>query len=176
MEKIFEINFFYIGIQEKESKKFDYYDLIKPGVAVLFGENKNYIIYYQINKKTVQSTSFEEISIEEDLLSQITKFFLSKYNLQEVSLVEGLVKCSYEEDEDGLYDYCKEKGGRVFFKNPNTLIDLGANIFLIKQTVEGDFKINKFNLIFDDKILSLKEINSGYFDLNNEQVVYWKKT
>ena len=37
MEKIFEINFFYIGIQEKESKKFDYYDLIKPGVAVLFG-------------------------------------------------------------------------------------------------------------------------------------------
>ena len=67
--------------------------VIKPGVAVLFGENKNYIIYYQINKKTVQSTSFEEISIEEDLLSQITKFFLSKYNLQEVSLVEGLVKC-----------------------------------------------------------------------------------
>ena len=73
MEKISEINFFYIGIQEKESKKFDYYDLIKPGVAVLFGENKNYIIYYQINQKTVQSTSFEEISIEEDLLSQITK-------------------------------------------------------------------------------------------------------
>ena len=83
-------------------------------MAVLFGENKNYIIYYQINKKTVQSTSFEEISIEEDLLSQITKFFIKKYNLQEVSLVEGLMKCSYEEDEDGLYDYCKEKGGRVF--------------------------------------------------------------
>ncbi len=176
MEKISEINFFYIGIQEKESKKFDYYDLIKPGAAVLFGEYKNYIIYYQINKKTLRSTSFIEISIEEDLLSQITKFFLTKYNLQEVSLVEGLLKCSYEEDEDGLYEYCKEKGGRVFFKNPNKLIDLDAKIFLVKQTVKGDFNINEFNLFFDDKILSLKELNSGYFDLNNEQVVYWKKT
>ena len=46
MEKIYEINVFYIGIQEKESKKFDYYDLIQPDVAVLFGENKNYNAIY----------------------------------------------------------------------------------------------------------------------------------
>ena len=86
--RISEINFLTLEYKKK-SQKFDYYDLIKP-VAVLFGENKNYIIYYQINKKS-SIYSFEEISIEEDLLSQLQ--VVKKYNLQEVSLVEGLMKC-----------------------------------------------------------------------------------
>ena len=175
MEKIYEINFFNVGIQGEESKKFDYYDLIKPGVSVLFGEKKNYIIYYKINEKTIQSSRIEEISIELDWITKITNFFVTEYNLQDITLLEGLLKCSYEEDDDGLYDYCKDKGGRVFFKNPNESIDIDISIFVVKQSVKGNFHLYKSNLFYENNSLNLKELNSGYFDLNSEQVVCWRK-
>lgn len=172
-EKIYEIIFLNFGIV-KQSKKFDYYDLIQPGVSILFGENKNYIIYYN-NSNTIESSQIEEISNTEDYLIVLTKFFVKQYNFKDLTLVEGLLKCIIEEDEDGLYDYCKEQGGAVFFKNPNSLIELENNIFVVKQKVECDFYVHKLNLFFNDDSLRLEELNSGYFDLYNEQVVYWKK-
>ena len=91
---------------------------------MLFGKIK--LHHLLSNKKKTFNYKFWKSYWRRLLLNY--KVFLKKYNLQEAWLAS--LKMHYEEDEDGLYDYCKEKGWKV---KKLIIIDLGANIFIIKQ-------------------------------------------
>lgn len=76
-ENIYEIVFLALGFSVQEQGD-DYYDLLRPGVAVLLGENNNIIIYYRINENFIETFFVEKNSIE-DLKPNISKY-LNKIN------------------------------------------------------------------------------------------------
>ena len=60
-ENIYEIVFLALGFSV-QGQGDDYYDLLRPGVAVLLGENSNIVIYYRINESFIETLTVEKNS------------------------------------------------------------------------------------------------------------------
>tara|TARA_B110000003_G_C16423988_1_gene447369 strand:+ start:113 stop:640 length:528 start_codon:yes stop_codon:yes gene_type:complete len=175
MEIIYSISFFNIGRNDHHVGK-DYFDLVKPGVAVLFGENHNYICFYKTQKSDSNIEEIQKITTSEDWISLVSKFFKKSISDQDELLIKCLIKSAEDEDEDGFFEFIEKNGGKVVFGNPNLIIQEDLDIYIVKQqTNSGKFSINEERINIDGYLVNLKELSSGLFDENHEIVVYWKR-
>ena len=171
-EIILEIVFLALGFSV-QGQGDDYYDLLRPGVAILLGENTNIIIYYRINENFIETFTVEKSSNEKDVKPNVSKYLNKINGIEKKHLVYGLVTCALEQDSDGLYEYIKKHGGEVLFDNPNNQVDPSAEVFLVRQSIEGDFFVDETKLYFDGRVIDLDQITVGHFDIENENVIYW---
>ena len=179
METIYTISFLNIGRFEKSVGQ-DFFDQVKPGVAVLFGEDHNYICYYHTQIDNSDIEKIEKIDDFEEWIPLVSKFFKNSYGIEDELLLESLIKSADEEDEDGCFEYIENNGGEVVFDNPNSIIQENLDIYIVKQQVScietgGKYSTNEKQFNIDGNMISLKELSSGFFDDNHEVVVYWKK-
>ena len=174
-ENIHEIVFLALGFSV-QGQGDDYYDLLRPGVAILLGENSNIIIYYRINENFIETFTVEKSSNEKDVKPNVSKYLNKINGIEKKHLVYGLVTCALEQDSDGLYEYIKKDGGEVLFDNPNNQVDPSAEVFLVRQSIEGDFFADETKLYFDECAIDLDKITAGHFDVENENVIYWRRS
>ena len=173
MEKIDRINFLNIGFVDGNGEFFDH---LKPGgVAILFGEENNFICYYKNDEKIQSIEKVEKIDAFDDFNKIVSDYFNNAFDIEDKFLVEGLVKCTDEEDDYGLYDYIEKHGGEVFFEKPNSEVFQNVHIFFVKQQAEGEFQYDQNKLFIGNNEIVLKDLSSGHFDDNDEVVVFWKK-
>ena len=174
-ENIYEIVFLALGFSVQGQGDY-YYDLLRPGVAILFGEDSNIIIYYRINENFIETFRVEKNSNEEDVKPNVSKYLNKINGIEKKHLVYGLVTCALEQDSDGLYEYIKKHGGEVLFDNPNNQVDPSAEVFLVRQSIEGDFIVDETKLYFDERMIDLDKITVGHFDVENENVIYLRRS
>ena len=67
----------------------------------------------------------------------------------------------------------KKHGGEVLFDNPNNQVDPSAEVFLVRQSIEGFFFVDETKLYFDGRVIDLDQITVGHFDIEDENVIYW---
>lgn len=172
MEPIDRISFFNIG-QVKEIDESDYFDNLMPGVAVLFGEENNFICLYQTDTQHPKVEKVQKVDAFDDWESIVSLFFVENYNVGE-ALAHSLIKSADEEDEDGFYEYLENHGGEVVFDNPNDTISEKIEFFMVKQMQEGEFETNGSFISIGSDQVQLTDLSSGDFSENHEVVVFWK--
>mgnify|MGYP000318340611 CR=1 FL=1 len=167
--EINQICFFNIGFADKISD--DYFDLLGTGVGVLYGENECVLIKYYKDKKA----TFEIIDyLKKDWWLSASDFIINenKYKV-DIKLVEGLLQCAENEDEDGLYDYMQENQGQVVFDDPkNETKEIG--FYCIKQKTEDFFEFKKNKLFLNENELKIDDL-AGLLDDLNFLMIFWSK-
>ena len=172
MEKIDRISFFNMGVNDKSGS--DFFDTLKPGIVVLFGEEKNFIGEYDTKNDNSKIINIKTLDAFDDYVKLASEFFISNYGIKDELLMESLVKSADEEDQDGFYEYLEKNKGEVIFGNPNDKINDEVKIYMVKQMAEGNFECDGEKILIDNSSHELKDLGSGYFDDNHEIVVYLK--
>ena len=72
MEKIDRISFFNLGKFVKNGD--DYFDSLEPGVAVLFGEDNNYVCYYNLDSDSTIIDKVEKLDAFDDWIDPVSDF------------------------------------------------------------------------------------------------------
>ena len=167
MENINRISFFNLGNTFVNSEGSDYYEIIHPGIAVMLGNDNNFILYYSEGNVS----KIETMDAIEDWYETVARYFIKKYNLEtKAEFLSGLLACADNEDEDGLYDHMQETGGQVMFDSPNNEIDPNIGLFIVKQHGDaqtlGDasMKTNGSKLYVNENVIDLNELSVGHFD------------
>ena len=176
MENINRISFFNLGNTFVNSEGNDYYEIINPGIAVMLGNDNNFILYYSEGSVS----KIETMSAIEEWYEAVATYFIEKYNLEtKIEFLSGLLACADNEDEDGLYDHMQETGGQVMFDSPNNEIDPNIGLFIVKQHGDaqtlGDasMKTEGSKLHINENVIDLKELSVGYFDNYQEPLLIY---
>ena len=177
METITNIAFYNTGNTFTNSTGDDYYDIIRPGIAILSADDSTYILYYdgsEVTKIDKKEEGYYDWSKE-------AAEFLIKKNKYETSkeFLSGLLMCADNEDEDGLYDFMQENGGEVVFDSPNNEINSDIGIFVIKQigeaqsTEDVSIKTDGSTLFINDETIELNQLSSGHFDIYQDPILVY---
>ena len=172
MENINRISFFNLGDTFLKSDGDDYYDIIKPGIAVMCGENHNYICYYDKSKVV----KIQKMLLTDEWYESAGKYLIETRKIEiDSKFISGLLNCADNEDEDGLYEYLEEMEEQVVFTSPNNKIDAEIGIFIVKQ--HGDenslMKTDGTKLYLNNQIIELLNLSVGHFNtLQDPLLVY----
>ena len=176
MENINRISFFNLGDTFVNNEGNDYYEIINPGIAVMLGDDNNFILYYSEGSVN----EIEKMSAIEDWYETVATYLIGKFNLETKSeFLSGLLACADNEDEDGLYDHMQETGGQVMFDTPNNEIDINIGLFIVKQHGDaqtlGDvsMKTDGLKLHVNENAIDLKELSVGHFDNYQEPLLIY---
>ena len=101
MESIDRVSFFNIG-NASDGEGTDFFDFLKPGVAILFGEDNNFICFYEIGSANSKISKIEKIDAFDEWIPSVSNFLKKSYNLDYDILLQSLLKSADEEDEDGF--------------------------------------------------------------------------
>ena len=117
MNSIHDFRFFVIPTDVDEVDEYtDAIDMIVPQARLILlrdSENENAIAFLPASQE-LKSEDEPEVYFNQTRV--VIQGVLEKAGFKfDKELIEGLLICADDEDEDGLYDYCEAEGGEVVF-------------------------------------------------------------
>tara|TARA_A100001011_G_C14275083_1_gene828807 strand:- start:1112 stop:1618 length:507 start_codon:yes stop_codon:yes gene_type:complete len=165
--KINQISFFNIGVSKKKQQ--DFYDVLKPGIAVLSGDYEYALIKFtnenDLSEIKIFNHNLDWWDLATNHLIKINKFKVNK------KFLSGLLQCADQEDQDGLYEFANNKNKFVKFEKNSNNNSKNIDLFCIKQSIEDNFSFYDNYLIKDGKKINIKKI-FGSFDKYESLIVY----
>ena len=154
---ISRITYFNIGNSADEGQ--DFFDVLKPGFAIFYGEEEIALVKFQsLNKSYKLEIKPDDYEWWEDAAKHVME--VNKFDTS-INFLAGLIKSTDQEDNDGMIDFNNEDIQLTFgYDNVNSeLFDVG--LFCMKQEakVRNFPKQNKLILENDKIILGKDKIN-----------------
>ena len=151
--KISRITYFNIGNSSEEGQ--DFFDVLKAGFAIFYGEDKYALVKFQeLNKSyNLEIKSYDEEWWEEAAkhVMEVNKFDSS------VNFLAGLIKSSDQEDNDGMLDFNNEDIELTFDSDVNKeLFDVG--LFCMKQEVKNNFVLENDKIILNGEKINILDL------------------
>ena len=151
--KISRITYFNIGNSSEEGQ--DFFDVLKAGFAIFYGEDKYALVKFQeLNK----SYNLEIKSYDEEWWEEAAKHVLevNKFD-SSVNFLAGLIKSSDQEDNDGMLDFNNEDIELTFDSDVNKeLFDVG--LFCMKQEVKNNFVLENDKIILNGEKINILDL------------------
>ena len=151
---ISRITYFNIGNSADEGQ--DFFDVLKAGFAIFYGEEEIALVKFQsLNKSYKLEIKPEEYEWWEDAAKHIME--VNKLDTS-INFLAGLIKSTDQEDNDGMVDFNNEDIQLTFdYDNVNSkLFDVG--LFCMKQEAKVRHFPNLDSFILEnDKIILGKE-------------------
>ena len=155
--KISRITYFNIGNSSEEGE--DFFDVLKAGFAIFYGEEEIALVKFQeLNKSyklEIKPHDYEWWEEAAKHVMEVNKFDSS------INFLAGLIKSTDQEDNDGMLDFNNEDIELTFdYDNINSkLFDVG--LFCMKQEakVRNFPNLDSFILENDKIILGKEKIN-----------------
>ena len=152
--KISRITYFNIGNSSEEGQ--DFFDVLKAGFAIFYGEEEIALVKFQsLNKSYKLEIKPYDYEWWEDAAKHVME--VNKLDTS-INFLAGLIKSTDQEDNDGMIDFNNEDIQLTFdYDNVNSeLFDVG--LFCMKQEAKVRNFPNQDRLILEnDKIILGKE-------------------
>jgi len=151
--KISRITYFNIGNSSEEGQ--DFFDVLKAGFAIFYGDEKYALVKFQeLNKSyDLEIKSYEDEWWEEAAkhVMEVNKFDSS------INFLAGLIKSTDQEDNDGMLDFNNEDVELIFDHEVNKdLFDVG--LFCMKQEVKDSFILENDKIIFNGEKINILDL------------------
>jgi len=151
--KISRITYFNIGNSSEEGQ--DFFDVLKAGFAIFYGDEKYALVKFQeLNKSyNLEIKSYEDEWWEEAAkhVMEVNKFDSS------INFLAGLIKSTDQEDNDGMLDFNNEDVELIFDHEVNKdLFDVG--LFCMKQEVKDSFILENDKIIFNGEKINILDL------------------
>ena len=151
--KISRITYFNIGNSSEEGQ--DFFDVLKAGFAIFYGEEKYALVKFQeLNKSyDLEIKSYDDEWWEEAAkhVMEVNKFDSS------INFLAGLIKSTDQEDNDGMLDFNNEDVELIFDHEVNKdLFDVG--LFCMKQEVKDSFILENDKIIFNGEKINILDL------------------
>ena len=151
--KISRITYFNIGNSSEEGQ--DFFDVLKAGFAIFYGEEKYALVKFQeLNKSyDLEIKSYDDEWWEEAAkhVMEVNKFDSS------INFLAGLIKSTDQEDNDGMLDFNNEDVELVFDHEVNKdLFDVG--LFCMKQEVKDRFILENDKVILNGEKINILDL------------------
>jgi len=151
---ISRITYFNIGNSADEGQ--DFFDVLKAGFAIFYGEEEIALVTFQsLNKSYKLEIKPDDYEWWEDAAKHVME--VNKFDTS-INFLAGLIKSTDQEDNDGMIDFNNEDIELVFdYDNVNSeLFDVG--LFCMKQEAKVRNFPNQDRLILEnDKIILGKD-------------------
>ena len=152
--KISRITYFNIGNSSEEGQ--DFFDVLKAGFAIFYGEEEIALVKFQeLNKSYKLEIKPYDYEWWEDAAKHVME--VNKFD-SSINFLAGLIKSTDQEDNDGMLDFNNEDIELTFdYDNINSeLFDVG--LFCMRQEVKVRNFPNLDSFILEnDKIILGKE-------------------
>ena len=151
--KISRITYFNIGNSSEEGQ--DFFDVLKAGFAIFYGEEKYALVKFQeLNKSyDLEIKSYDDEWWEEAAkhVMEVNKFDSS------INFLAGLIKSTDQEDNDGMLDFNNEDVELIFDHEVNKdLFDVG--LFCMKQEVKDSFILENDKVILNGEKINILDL------------------
>ena len=165
--KINQISFYNIGNSNEPGS--DFFDVLKPGVSVFYGESSYVLIKYYFRKKNYDlienNYDINWWDLCSDHIINSNDFIIQK------DLLSGLLQASCEEDEDALYEFSKKNSLSVKFDTDVNQKLRNVGFFCIKQTDFGEYEYVNKKLFKQNKETNILDL-FGIIDEYESLLVY----
>jgi len=151
--KISRITYFNIGNSSEEGQ--DFFDVLKAGFAIFYGDEKYALVKFQeLNK----SYDLEIKPYEDEWWKEAAKHVMevNKFD-SSINFLAGLIKSTDQEDNDGMLDFNNEDVELVFDHEVNKdLFDVG--LFCMKQEVKDRFILENDKVILNGEKINILDL------------------
>ena len=151
--KISRITYFNIGNSSEEGQ--DFFDVLKAGFAIFYGDEKYALVKFQeLNK----SYDLEIKPYEDEWWKEAAKHVMevNKFD-SSINFLAGLIKSTDQEDNDGMLDFNNEDVELIFDHEVNKdLFDVG--LFCMKQEVKDSFILENDKVILNGEKINILDL------------------
>lgn len=152
--KISRITYFNIGNSSEEGQ--DFFDVLKAGFAIFYGEEEIALVKFQdLNKSYKLEIKPYDYEWWEDAAKHVME--VNKFD-SSINFLAGLIKSTDQEDNDGMLDFNNEDIELTFdYDNINSeLFDVG--LFCMKQEVKDSFILENDKIILGGEKINILDL------------------
>ena len=151
--KISRITYFNIGNSSEEGQ--DFFDVLKAGFAIFYGEDEIALVKFQeLNKSYKLEIKPYDYEWWEDAAKHVME--VNKFD-SSINFLAGLIKSTDQEDNDGMLDFKNEDIKLTFDYDINKeLFDVG--LFCMKQEVKNSFILENDKVILGDEKINILDL------------------